>query len=95
MFRNAMIACALLLPLASVTAPALAAENQGCTNSPRASWLTEDAAKAKATEAGYEVRDLKTEGTCFEIYALKDGARVQAVMNPSTGEIVGHEEGED
>jgi len=92
MIRNILIAGALL---AGVTAPAFAEEMSGCTDAPKASWLSEDAARAKAQQAGYDVRDLKTEGSCYEIYAMKDGARVQAVMDPSSGEIVGSEEGED
>jgi len=95
MFRTVLITGAFLLPLASVAAPAFAEGNQGCTSAPRASWLSEDDAKAKVTQAGYQVRDLKTEGSCYEIYATKDGARVQLVMNPSSGEIMGNEEGEN
>jgi hypothetical protein len=81
--------------LAATLAPAFAEEMTGCTEVPKANWIGEDAAREKATQAGYDVRDLKVEGSCYEIYAKKDGARVEAVMDPSSGEIINADEGED
>ena len=87
----------LALLLAGSAAPAFAEENEiACTDAPASSWITEDAAKAKAAALGFDVRDLKVETGCYEIYAIdKDGRRVQAVMNPANGEIVGRENGEN
>jgi hypothetical protein len=91
MIRNLTIASALLLTLGATAA---SAEEMGsCTDASEASWLTEEAATAKAAELGYEVRDFKVEGSCYEIYAMKNDERVQVVMNPATGEIVGRETG--
>ncbi|WP_193174139.1 PepSY domain-containing protein [Oricola nitratireducens] len=75
--------------------PAMASESSmSCGNAPQAKWMSQDAAKAKLAGMGYDVRRVKVENGCYEIYGMKDGARVQAMMNPATGEIVGNEQGE-
>lgn len=52
-------------------------------------WMTQDAAKAKAVELGYDVRRVKREDGCYELYAIdKKGTRVELYMNPVTGAIV-------
>lgn len=38
---------------------AMAEENRSCTSFSNDKWLTKDAVKAKAAEAGYEVRKIK------------------------------------
>ncbi|AXS41776.1 PepSY domain-containing protein [Breoghania sp. L-A4] len=69
---------------------AYASENEGsCGNAPRDQWMSTDAAKAKAVSMGYEVRRVKIEGGCYEIYAIgKDGKRTELNMNPVSGAIV-------
>ena len=37
---------------------------------------------------GYDVKNIKVEHGCFEVYALKDGKRVVNFMNPVTAEVV-------
>ena len=52
-------------------------------------WMTEDAAKAKMTALGYDIRRVKREDGCYELYAIdKKGARVEIYMNPVTGAVV-------
>ena len=63
-------------------------EGKGC-NVPKDKWMTEDAMKAKAVAMGYEVRQVKVEGSCYEIYGIKDGKKVEDLFNPETGEMVG------
>lgn len=56
---------------------------------PQDKWMTEDALKAKLTEAGFDIRQVKVEDGCYEIYAIdKDGKKVEALVNPETAEIV-------
>lgn len=93
MIRNLTLAAALLLPLAATAASA--EEMEDCTHVAQAEWLSEEAATAKAAGLGYEIRDLKVEGSCYEIYAMKNDERVEVVMNPATGEIVGDESGDE
>ena len=52
-------------------------------------WMSEEAIKAKAVELGFDARGVKTEGGCYEVYAIgKDGAKVELVMNPETAEVL-------
>ena len=52
-------------------------------------WMSKDAAKNKAADMGYDVRRIKREDGCYEIYAIgKNCARVEIYMNPVTGTIV-------
>jgi hypothetical protein len=93
MIRNLTIASAILLSLAATAASA--EETEDCTDVSQANWLSEEAATAKAAGLGYDIRDLKVEGSCYEIYAIRNDERVEVVMNPATGEIVGHESGDE
>lgn len=71
---------------ATVAAPAFATDL--CTV-PQDKWMTEDALKAKAAEAGFDVKQIKVEDGCYEIYAIdKTGAKVEAWLNPETAEVV-------
>ena len=93
MIRNLTLASAILLSLAATAASA--EEMEDCTDVSQANWLSEEAATAKAAGLGYDIRDLKVEGSCYEIYAMKNDERFELVMNPATGEIVGDEAGEE
>ena len=63
-----------------------------CGETDKANWISQDDAKAKAVSLGLDVRQVKEEGGCFEIYAIgKDGAKVEKLMHPVTGEFVGEE----
>ena len=81
---------ASLALVAGVALPALADDDgANCGNAPRAQWMTEDAAKSKAADLGYEVRRVKEENGCYEIYAIdKNGAKVELQMHPVTGALV-------
>ncbi|WP_425102017.1 PepSY domain-containing protein [Tropicibacter sp. S64] len=41
----------------------------------------QDALRAKLTEEGYEVRKIDSEDGMIEVYALKDGARVELYLD--------------
>lgn len=78
-----IIALALLT---SIAAPAFAAD---MCSVPQDKWMTEDALKAKAVELGYDVKQVKIEKGCYEIYAIdKDGKKVEVLMNPETAAVV-------
>jgi hypothetical protein len=83
-----------MLTCLSVAGPALA-ETESCGDAPKSQWLTEQAIKDKALAQGLDVRQVKVEGSCYEIKAIdKNGARVEQVVNPVTGEFVAKEDGE-
>jgi hypothetical protein len=77
------------LILAAAAAPAFAAEKAGCGAAPREQWLSEDAVKAKGVAMGYEVRRVKVEKGCYELYAIdKNGAKFELFLDPVTGKLV-------
>ena len=89
-----MISSLALLTGIAIAGPALA-EGESCGNAPKSQWLSEQAIKDKAVAQGLDVRQVKVEGGCYEIKAVdKNGARVEQVVNPVTGEVVAKEEGE-
>ncbi|MHA7968347.1 PepSY domain-containing protein [Rhizobium sp. CAU 1783] len=82
---------ASLLATVAFGAAARAESEQSCGNAPKDKWMTEDALKAKATGMGFDVRQVKVEDGCYEVYGIKDGKKVEAIFNPETGEQVGAE----
>jgi hypothetical protein len=53
--------------------------------------MTEEAAKAKVTEAGYIVTSIKTtrSGNCYEAYVTdKAGKKMELFLDPTTAKIV-------
>jgi len=90
-----MISALVLTAGLAAAGSALAEDQADCGNAPKSKWMSEDAIKAKAAGEGFEVRQVKIEGSCYEIKAIdKSGARVERVVNPVTGEFVANEEGE-
>ena len=55
---------------------------QDCTKIEKASWKPASEAEAKAKEAGYEVRRSKVEGSCYEVYGVKDGKLFELFYSP-------------
>ena len=70
---------------------AFASDDDARIDAPRAEWLSIAEVTAKFTAEGYDVRQVKEEDGGYEIYALKDGKRLEAVVNPVTGEILNTE----
>jgi len=87
--RTAQFLTALALTFA-VALPALAeGDSASCGDASRDQWMSEDAVKAKAVELGYDVRKVKEEDGCYEVYGIdKNGAKAEIYMHPVTGEVV-------
>ena len=72
--------------------PAVAGSYSGtCTSAPKDKWMTEAAAQAKVTEAGYTVKSIKTTraGNCYEAYVTdKSGTKMELFLDPTTAKIV-------
>lgn len=86
---NRLTTIAATLVLAGAAAPALAGSYApGCTREPQASWKSIDIAVQKATALGYAISKSKVSGTCYEIYATKDGRRFELFFNPVNGDLV-------
>lgn len=73
---------ALLVGLLA-SSPALADGYTDCTKAERSSWKPAAEAEAKAKAAGYEVQRSKIEGTCYEVYATKDGKLYELFYSPT------------
>ena len=71
------------LALTIGTAPSLADGFNKCTTAPKASWKPQADAEAAAKTAGYDVRRSKIEGTCYEVYGVKDGKLFELFYSPA------------
>ena len=81
-----LTATAAALTLANTSAFASSATVCGNTTG---QWMSHDAVKEIASGQGYDVRRVKREDGCYEVYAIgKNGKRVELYMNPVTGRIV-------
>jgi len=63
-------------------APALADGFKNCTKLDKASWKPASDAEAKAKALGYEVRRTKIEGSCYEVYGVKEGKLFELFYSP-------------
>ncbi len=87
--KKLILAATLLSALAGVAHAE--SENTKC-DVPKDKWMSEDAMKAKAKELGLDVRKIKVENGCYEIYAIDaKGKKVEQIFNPETGAQVGAE----
>jgi hypothetical protein len=77
-FASALAAIALV-----ASGPALA---QGkCSGAPKANWQPKSALESQLRADGYKVRQIKTEGGCYEVYATdKGGNRANMAFNAET-----------
>jgi hypothetical protein len=92
--RTVISALALLAVVGSV-GMASAEEGHKCGNAAEDQWMSKDAVKAKFAVDGTDVRKVKVEDGCYEVYAVtKDGKKTEQVVNPVTGEVVGSEDDE-
>jgi hypothetical protein len=82
------LAIAAGLALGFIASPALADGKKDCTTAPQATWKPQADAEAAAKAAGYEVRRSKIDGTCYEVYAVKDGKNLELFYDPVNLKLV-------
>jgi hypothetical protein len=71
---------------------AVEAESLGrpCTSVAQNQWLSIAALQAKVEALGYKVQKAELKNACGELYALDNsGGRVELIVNPASGEILG------
>ena len=68
------------------TVPASAA--MMCTDAPVEKWMSRDQVAKMFTEKGYDVRKVKREDNCLEVYAIKDGKKMEIYIDTVSGKIV-------
>lgn len=87
-----LFAAVLGLALTPTLALAEGADNGSCTDAAKSTWLSVDQIKAKASEAGLtNIKKVKVEGSCYEVYAYRDGKKAEVLFNPATGMEAGNE----
>ena len=77
-----LMAAMTLICCPVVSTAALADGFKDCTKAAKASWKPASAAEAAAKAAGYEVRRSKIEGSCYEVYGVKDGKLFELFYSP-------------
>lgn len=80
-----LLALSSLALSAQVSATGLAT----CDSGPEEDWRPQEELEKKLVEQGWEVRRIKVDGGCYEVYALNEkGERVEAYFHPETLEPV-------
>ena len=76
-------ACAALVLLGSQSAGATGLAT--CDSGPEKGWQPQETLKKQLTDKGWQVRRIKVDGGCYEVYALDpSGKRVEAYFHPVT-----------
>ena len=87
MVRTKTVFCGLFTAAALSFIP-LAAEATGfatCDSGPREGWQPQDKLSAMLKEKGWQVRRIKEDGGCYEVYAVDDkGQRTESYFHPRT-----------
>ncbi len=66
----------------------------GQCNAPVSDWQPREALQKKLEDAGWQVRRIKAEDGCYEVYAVNDkGGRLEAAYDPKTFEVTNLERG--
>lgn len=70
-------------------APCFATGLATCDSGPQETWQPQAKLEQQLTSKGWQVRKIKVDGGCYEVYALNDkGERVEAYFHPRTLEPV-------
>jgi hypothetical protein len=77
------------IPLAAASfalaAPSYATGLATCASGAQNTWQSQDVLTTKLKEQGWQVRRIKVDGGCYEVYALDGtGKRVEAYFHPRT-----------
>lgn len=77
---------AALLIMYSLSASAQASGYE-CKSGPISEWLPKETVLKSLVTEGYEIRKVEVEDGCYEVYALKEGKKLEIFVNPTTGVI--------
>jgi hypothetical protein len=85
MRKTLIVVCAASLGASTAYATGLAT----CDSGPQESWQPQEKLQKMLTEKGWQVRRIKIDGGCYEVYALNEkGERVEAYFHPKTLDAV-------
>lgn len=75
-----------------IALPFAANATGSCTSEPKSKWMQDKDVSNQLQKQGYTVKRVKTEGSCYEVYALDSkGNRHEMVVNPVNGKPVNEE----
>lgn len=83
-----------LLPVFAATAfltasSAFATGLATCDSGPQEGWQSQEKLTKMLTDKGWQIRRIKIDGGCYEVYALNEkGERVEAYFHPKTLDAV-------
>jgi hypothetical protein len=81
----ALIGVAAFLATSSAFATGLAT----CDSGPEETWQPKEKLQKMLTDKGWQIRRIKVDGGCYEVYALNEkGERVEAYFHPKTLDAV-------
>ncbi len=82
--KRSLVTLALLGAMLS-TSVAFATGLATCDSGPQESWQPQAKLEQQLKEKGWQVRRIKIDGGCYEVYALNEkGERVEAYFHPKT-----------
>ncbi len=71
------------------TSSAFATGLATCDSGPQESWQPQEKLQKMLTDKGWQVRRIKVDGGCYEVYAHNEkGERVEAYFHPKTLDAV-------
>ena len=74
-------------------APAWATGSHTCDSGPRSGWVSRETLAENLTAQGWQVRRIKEDGGCWEVYAINpEDRKVEAYFHPVTHELEASEE---
>lgn len=76
---------ALLAFVALAASPCFATGLATCDSGAQETWQPQSVLEKQLTDKGWQVRRIKVDGGCYEVYAIDDkGEKVEAYFHPQT-----------
>jgi len=80
-----VLLAAAVLAASFAAAPAHATGLATCDSGSREKWQPQEKLEKMLTERGWQIRRVKIDGGCYEVYAITEkGERVEAYFHPVT-----------
>jgi hypothetical protein len=80
-----LLLLAVLAVLSTIGSLAHATGLATCDSGPQSGWQAQEALQKRLTDQGWQVRRIKVDGGCYEVYAIDStGQRVEAYFHPVT-----------
>lgn len=85
--------CVLALTGVTASGTSFATGLATCDSGPQKNWQPSNELEKRLIEEGWQVRRIKIDGGCYEVYAIdENGDRIEAYFDPNTLERVPIEE---